>query len=77
MSCVALINAGAIEEGAEYLRWREAQPDQAAMPQLPMNARVFHRVPELTRTIADLAGPERIEKKNGKAGVTPTDSRSH
>jgi magnesium chelatase family protein len=34
---------------------------KAAMQQLAMSARAFHRVLKLARTIADLAGSERIE----------------
>jgi len=34
---------------------------KAAMQQLSMSARAFHRVLKLARTIADLAGSERIE----------------
>ena len=33
---------------------------KAAMSQLQMSARAFHRVLKLARTIADLAGSERI-----------------
>jgi magnesium chelatase family protein len=34
---------------------------KAAMQQLQMSARAFHRILKLARTIADLAGSERIE----------------
>ena len=34
---------------------------KAAMQQLQMSARAFHRILKLSRTIADLAGSERIE----------------
>jgi len=34
---------------------------RAAMQQLQMSARAFHRILKLARTIADLAGSERIE----------------
>jgi magnesium chelatase family protein len=34
---------------------------KAAMRQLAMSARAFHRVLKLARTIADLAGSERID----------------
>lgn len=34
---------------------------KAAMQQLQMSARAFHRIQKLARTIADLAGSERIE----------------
>ena len=34
---------------------------KAAMQQLGMSARAFHRILKLARTIADLAGSERIE----------------
>jgi magnesium chelatase family protein len=34
---------------------------KAAMQQLGMSARAFHRILKLARTIADLAGGERIE----------------
>ena len=34
---------------------------RAAMHQLQMSARAFHRILKLARTIADLAGSERIE----------------
>ena len=34
---------------------------RAAMQQLQMSARAFHRILKLSRTIADLAGSERIE----------------
>jgi magnesium chelatase family protein len=34
---------------------------KAAMQQLQMSARAFHRILKLARTIADLAGNERIE----------------
>ena len=34
---------------------------QAAMRQLGLSARAYHRVLKLSRTIADLAGSERIE----------------
>jgi len=34
---------------------------RAAMQQLGMSARAFHRVLKLARTIADLAGSERIQ----------------
>jgi magnesium chelatase family protein len=34
---------------------------KAAMQQLAMSTRAFHRVLKLARTIADLAGSERIE----------------
>jgi magnesium chelatase family protein len=34
---------------------------RAAMQQLQMSARAFHRILKLARTIADLAGNERIE----------------
>ena len=34
---------------------------KAAMQQLQMSARAYHRILKLARTIADLAGNERIE----------------
>jgi magnesium chelatase family protein len=34
---------------------------KAAMQQLQMSARAYHRILKLARTIADLAGSERIE----------------
>jgi magnesium chelatase family protein len=34
---------------------------KAAMQQLGMSARAFHRILKLARTVADLAGSERIE----------------
>ena len=34
---------------------------RAAMQQLQMSARAYHRILKLARTIADLAGSERIE----------------
>ena len=34
---------------------------RAAMQQMQMSARAFHRILKLARTIADLAGSERIE----------------
>ncbi len=34
---------------------------RAAMQQLHMSARAYHRILKLARTIADLAGSERIE----------------
>lgn len=34
---------------------------RAVMQQLQMSARAFHRILKLARTIADLAGSERIE----------------
>jgi len=34
---------------------------RAAMQQLQMSARAFHRILKLARTIGDLAGSERIE----------------
>ncbi len=47
----------------EYCRVDEAGRSllKAAMQQLSMSARAFHRVLKLARTIADLAGSERIE----------------
>jgi magnesium chelatase family protein len=41
------------DAGASLLR--------AAMKQLHMSARAYHRILKLARTIADLAGSERIE----------------
>jgi magnesium chelatase family protein len=34
---------------------------RAAMRQLQMSARAFHRILKLARTVADLAGSDRIE----------------
>ena len=34
---------------------------RAAMQQMQMSARAFHRILKLARTVADLAGSERIE----------------
>jgi len=50
-------------EVREYCRVDEAGRSllKAAMQQLSMSARAFHRVLKLARTIADLAGSERIE----------------
>jgi magnesium chelatase family protein len=40
---------------------------RAAMQQLQMSARAFHRILKLARTIADLAGSERIETPHPSA----------
>ena len=50
-------------EVREYCQVDEAGRSllKAAMQQLAMSARAFHRVLKLARTIADLAGSERIE----------------
>jgi magnesium chelatase family protein len=50
-------------EVREYCQVDEAGRSllKAAMLQLAMSARAFHRVLKLVRTIADLAGSERIE----------------
>jgi len=50
-------------EVREYCKVGEAGRSllKAAMQQLAMSARAFHRVLKLARTIADLAGSERIE----------------
>ncbi|MCK4472497.1 MAG: ATP-binding protein, partial [Anaerolineae bacterium] len=50
-------------EVREYCKVDEAGRSllKAAMQQLAMSARAFHRVLKLARTIADLAGSERIE----------------
>ncbi len=50
-------------EVREYCQIDEAGRSllKAAMQQLAMSARAFHRVLKLARTIADLAGSERIE----------------
>ena len=40
---------------------------KAAMQQLGMSARAFHRILKLARTIADLAGSERIETPHPSA----------
>jgi len=50
-------------EVREYCQINEAgrSPLKAAMQQLAMSARAFHRVLKLAHTIADLAGSERIE----------------
>jgi magnesium chelatase family protein len=40
---------------------------KAAMQQLGMSARAFHRILKLARTIADLAGNERIEMPHPSA----------
>ena len=50
-------------EVREYCRVDEAGRSllKVAMQQLSMSARAFHRILKLARTIADLAGSERIE----------------
>ena len=42
---------------------------RAAMQQLQMSARAFHRILKLARTIADLAGSERIETAHLAAAI--------
>jgi magnesium chelatase family protein len=42
---------------------------RAAMQQLQMSARAFHRILKLARTIADLAGSERIETPHPSAAL--------
>jgi repressor of nif and glnA expression len=44
---------------------------RAAMQQLQMSARAFHRILKLARTIADLAGSERIETPLGRSDPVP------
>jgi magnesium chelatase family protein len=47
----------------EYCEWDDTSKAlmRSAMNQLGMSARAFHRVLKLARTIADLAGAERIQ----------------
>ena len=42
---------------------------RAAMQQLQMSARAFHRILKLARTIADLAGSQRIETAHPSASL--------
>ncbi len=42
---------------------------RAAMRQLNMSARAYHRTLKLARTIADLAGAERIATASGRSGA--------
>ena len=52
---------GGMFGGAEGLRARTQDDQTAAMNQLQMSARAFHRVLKLSRTIADLAGSDAIK----------------